>query len=320
MLRYRLIFGSIMMAALVGVFYFDDQLDQINIRGTWLGQLFPNRSYLPAGLLLLASFMVLIALGSKELCAIFRAKGVPANPVMVAMAGIVGLMLIYTLPHTLDSQTTMAIFASLMVLVFVATLVEHSWLGRTEGAVLVAGVTMFALIYMGLLPGFYLAIRRWHSAWVIAAIMIVTKSCDIGAYFTGLAIGRHRLIPWLSPAKTWEGLLGGVAFSAITAVGLAALLNGLDLAGVYTSSQGQRVFNAYHYPLWAAAAAGVLIGAVGQFGDLCASLFKRDAGVKDAGSTIPGFGGVLDIVDSPIVVAPVAYWLLALARLAGQEG
>jgi phosphatidate cytidylyltransferase len=69
-----------------------------------------------------------------------------------------------------------------------------------------------------------------------------------------------------------------------------------------------------HYPLWYAALAGLLLGLIGQFGDLVASLFKRDAGIKDSGSSIPGFGGVLDVIDSPIVVAPFAYWLLMLVR------
>ena len=64
--------------------------------------------------------------------------------------------------------------------------------------------------------------------------------------------------------------------------------------------------------------AGSLIALVGQFGDLCASLFKRDAGFKDSGRTIPGFGGVLDVIDSPIVVAPLAYWLLVWAAKVAQ--
>ena len=317
MLRHRLIFGPVMIAALIGVFYLDDRLDQIDISDTWVQTLFPGRSYLPAGLMMFAALLVLVVLGCRELCTIFRVKGAMASTPMVTAAAIIGLLLTYIVPHQLDSQMTIAIFATMLAAVFLTTLVIYSRHRRTEGAVLVAAVTMFALIYMGLLPGFFLAIRRWHSAWVIAAIILVTKSCDIGAYFTGRAIGRHKLITWLSPGKTWEGLVGGVITSALVAMAAAAVLNGLEFAGTYSSIDGQRVFNQTDYPLGPAAGAGLLIGAVGQFGDLCASLFKRDAGVKDSGSAVPGFGGVLDLADSPIVVAPVAYWLLALARLAG---
>ncbi|MFW6032287.1 MAG: phosphatidate cytidylyltransferase, partial [Phycisphaeraceae bacterium] len=173
----------------------------------------------------------------------------------------------------------------------------------TEGSVAVASVSLFALIYLGTLPGFYLAIRHDHSAWVVAALIVITKSCDVGAYFTGRAIGRHKLVPWLSPGKTWEGLGGGVLLSALLAAVLAWVGN------TWFSGPDATV---RAYPLWFAAVAGLALGLAGQFGDLTASLFKRDAGVKDSGRSIPGFGGLLDVVDSPLVVAPLAYWLLRL--------
>ncbi len=317
MLRYRLIFGPIMILALAGMFYLDEWLGQLPIRGQLMQSLFPGRNYLPAGIIMLVLFLTLIAFGARELTAIFRAKNIPAQSGMVALAGLVGCAMIYIIPHNLDATTAMAVLATLVVGIFLVTLVRYSYLGRIEGAVAVAAVTMFALIYMGLLPGFYLAIRRWHSAWIVAAIILTTKSCDIGAYFTGKAIGRHKLIVWLSPGKTWEGLIGGILFSGLVALGLAALLNHFQLAGHYAFPEPNataRTFIHKPYPLPAAAVAGVFIGLIGQFGDLTASLFKRDAGIKDSGSSIPGYGGLLDVVDSPIVVAPFAYWILALAR------
>ncbi len=259
------------------------------------------------------AFLLIIPLGTMELCAIFRAENIEADPFMVAVSGMTGCTLIFAMPQNLSSQTTMAIFASLMGALFLVTLVKYSWNQRIQGAVAVGGVTMMAFIYMGIFPGFYLVTRRWHSPWVVAAIILVTKSCDIGAYFTGRAIGRHKLIPWLSPGKTWEGLFGGVILSALVAAGVAMLANYWGLAGVYTRVGGHRIFNSFPYPISGAVVAGALLGLVGQFGDLTASLFKRDAGIKDSGNSIPGFGGLLDVVDSPLVVAPLAYWLLVLA-------
>lgn len=318
MLKYRLIFGPIMIASLVGIFWLDNRLDQLSIKGTFWQSLFLGREYLPAGLLMFGLFLILIALASIELAAIFRAKGIMANTFLLAVSAIAGCTLLYIIPSTTTSQTTLAIEGTVIGTIFVVTMLQYSWAHRrTQGAAAVCGATLLALIYLGLLPGFYVAIRRWHSAWVVAAFLLVTKSSDIGAFFTGKAIGRHKLIPWLSPGKTWEGLIGGVVFSAIVAVGLAALMNANEVSGVYVKTDAGRVFRHFQFPLPAAAIAGAMIALIGQFGDLTASLFKRDAGIKDSGSSVPGFGGMLDILDSPIIVAPVAYWLLAWVASVG---
>lgn len=315
MLKYRLIFGPLLIAGLLAVFFVDDLLDRVSLEGTWLQDVFLGRTYLPAGLLMLVATLGLITVATHELNQIFRAKQVEAHGFVLWLAGMLGCLLIYVMPHDLSSQTTMAVYASFMVGVFMMALISHSWGGRTQGAVLVASVALFAMIYLGTLPGFYLAIRRWHSAWVVAAIILITKACDIGAYFTGRALGRHKLIPWLSPGKTWEGLIGGVLFSGLVALTLAALGNQFALTGVWERHAHARAFIAFDYPLWYAFAAGLLIGLVGQVGDLTASLFKRDAGIKDSGRSIPGFGGLLDVLDSPIIVAPLAYWLLRLVAV-----
>ena len=319
MLKYRLIFGPIMIASLVGLFWLDNRLDQVSIQGTFWQSLFLGREYLPAGLLMFVLFLVLIALASIELAAIFRAKGIMANTFLLAASAVSGCTLLYIIPSKTSSQTTLAIEGTVIGAIFVVTMLQYSWAHRrTQGAAAVCGATLLALIYLGLLPGFYVAIRRWHSAWVVAAFLLVTKSSDIGAFFTGKAIGKHKLIPWLSPGKTWEGLIGGVVFSAMVAVALAALMNANEVSGVYRKDEELgRVFQHFKFPLPAAAVAGALIALVGQFGDLTASLFKRDAGIKDSGASVPGFGGMLDILDSPIIVAPVAYWLLAWVASGG---
>jgi phosphatidate cytidylyltransferase len=120
--------------------------------------------------------------------------------------------------------------------------------------------------------------------------IFVPKCGDIGAYFTGRALGRHRMAPTLSPKKTWEGVAGGVTASVLAAVGIDRL--GPVVRGGWPSAAGL----------------GAALGIVGIFGDLAESLIKRDAQQKDASQRVPGFGGILDVVDSVVFAAPVAYW------------
>lgn len=315
MLKYRLIFGPLMIATMIGVVIADSVLDGVDLgEWPWLQSMFLGRTYLPAGLLLLICVAVLAVLGSRELCVIFRAKGVAIDTPVIVLSGLLGLLLFYAIPQGLGSQTAVAIYGTSMAGLFLTTLVIHSRRGRTEGAIHAAAAAMFTFVYMGVLPGYLMAIRSWHSAWTLIAIIGITKTCDIGAYFTGLAIGKHKLIPWLSPKKTWEGLIGGMVLSAVLATALAALGNHYGINGYWVRHAGDREFVNVIYPLWFVFPAGLILGLIGQFGDLVASLFKRDAGIKDSGRAIPGFGGVLDIVDSPVMVAPFAYWLLVLVR------
>jgi len=118
------------------------------------------------------------------------------------------------------------------------------------------------------------------------------KFTDIGAFFGGRAFGKTKLIPWLSPGKTWEGLIFGLLTAGIIgAVSARWLPNVHPIKGF---------------------GFGVIIGGIGQLGDLLESLMKRDAEVKDSGKLVPGFGGILDIIDSPLVAAPFAYLLFSL--------
>ena len=126
----------------------------------------------------------------------------------------------------------------------------------------------------------------------VVTILLCVKATDIGAYFTGKTLGRHKLIRWLSPGKTWEGLAGGLAVASLVGLACAPALGELSW--------------------WQGLIFGGVVGFVGQCGDLLESLMKRDADVKDSGSFIPGFGGVLDVIDSPLVAAPVAYLLFSL--------
>jgi phosphatidate cytidylyltransferase len=126
----------------------------------------------------------------------------------------------------------------------------------------------------------------------LALAIFVPKACDTGAYFTGRLLGRHRMAPVLSPKKTREGAVGGVVAAVVAAVGINSL--GPALVG------GVLVVIGF----------GLSVGITGLLGDLAESLVKRDCQAKDASQAMPGFGGVLDVVDSIVFAAPVAYWWL----------
>ena len=130
-------------------------------------------------------------------------------------------------------------------------------------------------------------------AWLI----VVAKVCDTGAMLTGLAIGRHPLASQISPKKTWEGALGGVALSVI--IGTIGAWLGSPLIGACLTPAR-------------AALVAVPVATVAIVSDLIESILKRNAAIKDSGSAIPGIGGIFDISDSLVLAAPVGYFLLGL--------
>ena len=126
--------------------------------------------------------------------------------------------------------------------------------------------------------------------WLLFALL-TTFATDTGAFFVGRAIGRHRMAPTISPGKTWEGAVGGFvsALGAGAAVAVVAEL-----------------------PLWVALAVAAGVGVAGQIGDLMESRLKRAAGAKDAGSLLPGHGGLLDRLDSLVLTIPLVYYQAVL--------
>jgi phosphatidate cytidylyltransferase len=128
---------------------------------------------------------------------------------------------------------------------------------------------------------------------MVLYLVAVVKISDVGAYFTGRFLGRHKLYPRLSPKKTWEGLAGGVASSLLMSLLFYHFAGGR--LGVLTLG------------CYDALILGLLLPVVGVLGDLFESLLKRSSGVKDSGSLIPGMGGVLDVLDSLLFGAPVLY-------------
>lgn len=133
------------------------------------------------------------------------------------------------------------------------------------------------------------------NRWVILLTLVIIAS-DAGAYYTGSNFGRRKLCPAISPNKTVEGLLGGLALAVVVAAVAAPLL--LPATG-----------------LLPAAAIGLFLAGIGAAGDLVESVLKRTMGVKDSGTLLPGHGGILDRADSLLLAAPVLYYLLILGML-----
>ena len=128
---------------------------------------------------------------------------------------------------------------------------------------------------------------RDASPWYLLIQLLITSGADIGAYFAGRAFGKHKLAPQVSPGKTWEGVVGGVALVVVVALVADHWLPVAALPFVLLS---------------------ICVALLSVVGDLSESLFKRQAGLKDSGTLFPGHGGVLDRVDSLTAAAPL-FWL-----------
>jgi len=142
-----------------------------------------------------------------------------------------------------------------------------------------------------------------YSPGLVLAAMALVWIADTAAYFTGRAFGRRKLAPHVSPGKTWEGVYGGLAAVALYALALVPLAAAGRFAGTVSPLA---------VILWVAGA--LALAALSVVGDLCESLLKRQAGVKDSGRLLPGHGGVLDRIDALLAAMPPAA-LLALAFL-----
>jgi len=162
------------------------------------------------------------------------------------------------------------------------------------------GGSLLGIFFIGMFSSSAIFIREFYSdnvllynqgGYLIAAIFVSIWMCDSAAYFLGTAFGKHKLFLRVSPKKSWEGAIAGFVFSVVSMAAAKIII--LD----FFSWQDAIVI-------------GLLIGIFGQIGDLVESLLKRDSGVKDSSSLIPGHGGILDRFDSFIFVSPIIFLYL----------
>lgn len=195
-------------------------------------------------------------------------------------------------------------FASFPILIFFLgfLLLFALHFGKKEGAIVDLAVSSFGLLYIAVPMGMLLGILyspEINGRWWIVYLLVVTKITDIGAYFAGNLWGKRKLAPTISPKKTIEGAF----FGLVCAVGASFLFR---LCSGYI---GSIYLGTYEWLILA-----LILGAVGQFGDLSESLLKRDANKKDS-NTLPGLGGVLDSLDSILFNATIIYIYLHFLKL-----
>jgi phosphatidate cytidylyltransferase len=191
-------------------------------------------------------------------------------------------------------------FETIVLILFVLGLCFRQFLSRsnTKG-ILAISTTIFGLLYVPWLLNFMQKVYFFpgiseHGKYYVLYFILVTKFSDTGAYLVGSLIGKHKMIPRISPGKTWEGFGGAIVVSTGASV-LFAWLAGERLPGMTWTH---------------AVILGVILSTTAVVGDLIESIFKREAGVKDSGSFFPGIGGILDLLDSLLFNAPLMYLYL----------
>jgi phosphatidate cytidylyltransferase len=269
---------------------------------------------------LAALLAVTSAVGAWEFYRIARASGLePLDDVGIIVAGLIPLLVHATYLRLYEPGSAVGPL-SLVVLVLLLLLAIAIWMRGVAGKPLSAvATTAFGAAYTGGTLSFGYAIRYHeyafgpaHLGWgghsiavpsgglLLLLPVFLTWASDIGAYAVGRAIGRHKLIPSVSPGKTIEGAVGGLLASMLVAwLYMRYVLHPASNLDFRLAPAGVLLF-------------GALVSVAAQIGDLAESLLKREAGVKDSSHIIPGHGGILDRFDSLLFVMPVAYVVLGI--------
>jgi phosphatidate cytidylyltransferase len=198
-------------------------------------------------------------------------------------------------------------FETAVLLLFLLTVITRQMFARlrADEPLRTMAYTLFGLLYVLWLFNFmtkilYVVPRSPEGAvmgqFYCLYLIAVTKFSDMGAYLTGTVIGRHPLIPHISPKKTWEGFFGAMGFSLLASLLLFKLMPGHLSVLSWTH----------------ATVLGLLLGFAAVIGDLAESIIKRSTGVKDSGNMLPGIGGALDLIDSLLFTAPLLFFYLRL--------
>jgi phosphatidate cytidylyltransferase len=286
MLKYRLIFGTLMVLLFLSLVIFDGWLD---------GSLTAAAENKPIQATMLCILIALIAIPSQlEISKLIGNAGTKVFKIITIPATILLASSWYVRQFFESHPLVFHLYYLLFILAFsvLGIFFLQARRHKTEGVIANCSAGVWSILYVGFLSAFFLGIRIDFGLWEFLMFVLVVKSSDIGAYTVGRICGKHKFAPNISPGKTWEGIAGGIVFASIVALLFAHYC---DIMAWYL-----------------AIGFGVVFAFCGQLGDLAESMIKRDAAQKDSASSVPGFGGLLDIVDSPLATAPLAYLFLML--------
>ncbi len=259
------------------------------------------REYVFLGLMLLLAFT-----GLKEFYGLVEKRGLVCFPTWGIINGLLLMgstfyyVTIYQPSHAHAGLPARANdFETIVLIIFVLGLCVREFVSKKNQSVGLTAIstTLLGLMYVPWLLNFLQKINFFPGVdgrFYVLYFILVTKFSDVGAYCVGSLIGRHKMIPRISPGKTWEGFGGAILVSTGTSV-LFAQIAGKHLAGMTVTH---------------AIILGALLSVAAVIGDLIESLFKREAGVKDSGKFFPGIGGILDLLDSLLFNAPIMYLYL----------
>jgi len=274
-----------MTVILTGLVLFDGWLDGSLSGELQAGKVYGTAFVIVVALILAAAQIELARLVAKKNIRIFLPITIPAS-MLLALSWYLG--------QSFNIDSPMYFFVVLATTLFGLFLYQY-YSCQTEGLVANCGGSLFSIFYLGVLAAFIIGIRICFGPWKLLMFVFVVKTADIGAYAAGRLFGRHKFSSKISPSKTWEGMAGAVAAAVIVAVFFS------------------RTF--VIMSLWKAVVFGICFAFIGQLGDLAESMIKRDAEQKDsveAGSIgIPGFGGILDVIDSPLGAGIFGYLFFA---------
>lgn len=287
MLKYRLMFGTLMTVFFTAVVIFDGWMD-----GS-LSSSIQNKTV--QGTLFCIIIVFLVVVSQIELSKLIERKNLRIFKPVVIPSSIL-LATSWYWPQIF--KISLSIY-KLFVLTFTlfALFFYQYFLCGISALVANCGANVFSIIYIGLLSSFALAIRIDFGPWPLLMFVFVVKAADIGAYTAGNLFGKHSFSPNISPKKTWEGMAGAIVAAVIVAVFFAdCCIMDWPLAVLF----------------------GICFAFIGQFGDLAESLIKRSVEQKDSAAPqslgVPGFGGILDVIDSPLAAAVFAYLFFTIIR------
>lgn len=243
------------------------------------------------GFVLLAALV--LVMGAYEVTRAIRHSG--ASPQLVPiLISILAITLCPWISKTVESSTekSLAVMIGTFAVGAMLCLVWRLPKGA-EGYIRDASSAIFVLGYLGLLGStIILMMAEPKGAWRVVAFLLVNSLNDTGAYVLGSLTGKHKVAPKISPNKTWEGMFGGLFCALVAGVAVMMLI--------------------FHASWWAGLLLGAVVFVLGTSGDLIESMIKRDAGIKDMSSLLPGHGGFMDRIDSMLVAAPGAWLVLHL--------